>query len=99
MHRSLSSPRSTTSARSGCSTTTATAPSSGTATATVAYTRWILREHGITLAGPAPRSFMPPATKELMRGEAAASLPILLEDLATWVDIDTLACLLAPFKH
>ncbi len=64
-----------------------------------AYTRWILREHGITLAGPAPRSFMPPVTKELMRGEAAASLPILLEDLATWVDIDTLACLLAPFKH
>ena len=63
-----------------------------------AYTRWILREHGIALAGPAPRSFMPPVTKELMRGEAAASLPILLEDLATWVDIDTLACLLAPLS-
>jgi len=34
---------------------------------------------------------MPPVTKELMRGEAAGSVPILLEDLATWVDIDTLA--------
>lgn len=55
------------------------------------YTRWILREHGITLSGPAPRSFMPPVPADVLRGEAAASLPTLLGDLASWIDIDTLA--------
>jgi hypothetical protein len=55
------------------------------------YTRWILREHGVTLTGPEPRSFMPPVPADLLRAEAAASLPTLLDDLATWVDIDRLA--------
>ncbi|WP_051441530.1 aminoglycoside adenylyltransferase domain-containing protein [Arthrobacter sp. H14] len=55
------------------------------------YTRWILREHGITLTGPVPRSFMPVVAADLLRREAATSLPTLLEDLATWIDIDTLA--------
>lgn len=56
-----------------------------------AYTRWILREHGLVLAGPQPRSFMSPVPATILRGEAATSLPTLLDDLATWVDIDTLA--------
>ena len=56
-----------------------------------ACTRWILREHGITLSGPAPRSFMPVVPAAVLRREAAASLPTLLDDLATWIDIDTLA--------
>jgi hypothetical protein len=55
------------------------------------YTRWILREHGITLAGPAPRSFMPLVPAQLLRREAAASLAALVADIATWVDIDSLA--------
>jgi hypothetical protein len=55
------------------------------------YTRWILREHGITLVGPAPASFMPAVPAELLRREAAASLTTLTADLATWVDIDSLA--------
>ncbi len=55
------------------------------------YTRWILREHGICLTGPLPRSFMPRVPAEVMRSEAAASLPTLLEDLATWIDIDAIA--------
>ena len=55
------------------------------------YTRWILREHGITLIGPAPRSFMAGVPADLLRHEAAASLPTLLDDLATWIDLDTLA--------
>ncbi|NYJ07589.1 aminoglycoside adenylyltransferase domain-containing protein [Petropleomorpha daqingensis] len=55
------------------------------------YTRWILREHGIALTGPEPRSFLPPVPADLLRAEAAASLPTLLDDLATWVDIDALA--------
>ena len=55
------------------------------------YTRWILREHGITLTGPSPRSFITAVPADFLRREAAASLPTLLDDLATWIDIDTLA--------
>jgi Domain of unknown function (DUF4111) len=55
------------------------------------YTRWILREHGITLSGPTPQSFMAAVPVGILRREAAASLPTLLDDLATWIDIDTVA--------
>jgi hypothetical protein len=55
------------------------------------FTRWILREHGITLTGPAPRSIIAAVPAEFLRREAAASLPTLLDDLATWIDIDALA--------
>lgn len=55
------------------------------------YTRWILREYGITLTGPAPRSFIAAVPADFLRREAAASLPTLLDDLATWIDIDALA--------
>jgi hypothetical protein len=56
-----------------------------------AYTRWILREHGITLIGPPPRSFMPVVPPEVLRDEAAVSLATLLDDLAGWIDIDSVA--------
>jgi hypothetical protein len=56
-----------------------------------AYTRWILREHGLTLTGPTPESCMLAVPELVLRHEAAESLPTLLTDLATWVDIDTLA--------
>lgn len=55
------------------------------------YVRWILREHGITLTGPKPASFMPVVPAGVLRHEAAASLPALLDDLATWIDIDAVA--------
>jgi len=55
------------------------------------YTRWILREHGIVLVGPEPRSFMPPVPEELLRAEAAAAIPSLVDDMATWLDIDAIA--------
>ncbi len=55
------------------------------------FTRWILREHGITLTGPEPRSFMPPVPPDLLRQEAAAAIPTLVDDLADWVDIDAIA--------
>jgi hypothetical protein len=55
------------------------------------YTRWILREHGIVLVGPEPRSFMPPVPEELLRAEAAAAIPSLVDDMATWLDIDSIA--------
>ncbi len=56
-----------------------------------ACTRWILREHGITLTGPAPGSFMPVVPAAALRTEAAASLPTLLDDLTPWIHIDTVA--------
>lgn len=56
-----------------------------------AYTRWILREHGITLTGAAPRTFIPVLSPDLLRHEATASLPTLLDDLSTWTDIDSVA--------
>ncbi|MBO1756558.1 DUF4111 domain-containing protein [Allobranchiibius sp. CTAmp26] len=55
------------------------------------YTRWILREHGIILAGPAPRSFMPVVPAQLLRRESRSEISTLLDDLASWVDIDTIA--------
>ncbi len=56
-----------------------------------AYTRWILREHGIVLTGPEPRSFMPPVPADALRAESSAQIATLLDDLATWLDIDALA--------
>ena len=55
------------------------------------YTRWILREHGITLSGPRPQTFVAAVPPSQLRREAASSLPTLLDDLATWIDIDTIA--------
>lgn len=55
------------------------------------YTRWILREHGITLTGPEPWTFMPVVPAALLRQEAAAALPSLLDELFTWIDIDNVA--------
>ena len=56
-----------------------------------AYTRWILREHGIVLTGPAPPTFMSPISEESLRAEAAAAIHTLIADLATWLDIDAIA--------
>ena len=56
-----------------------------------AYTRWILRERGITLAGPEPATWMAPVPSAVLRRESATALPTLLADLATWVDLDALA--------
>ena len=56
-----------------------------------AYTRWILREHGIVLTGPEPRSFMPPVPEDALRARIGRPVATLLDDLATWLDIDALA--------
>lgn len=56
-----------------------------------AYTRWILRERGLTLVGPAPPTWMDEVPPTALREESRAALPTLLEDLATWVDIDAAA--------
>jgi len=56
-----------------------------------AYTRWILREHGTTLTGPDQHTFMLPVPAAALRREAAEALPRLLDDLATWIDLDSIA--------
>jgi hypothetical protein len=56
-----------------------------------AYTRWIVREHGITLIGPEPRSFMAPVPGAVLQAEAFAALPRLLADVTSWIDIDRVA--------
>ena len=55
-----------------------------------AYTRWILRERGLTLTGPAPTTWMAEVPSATLRQESRAALPTLLADLATWVDIDAI---------
>lgn len=56
-----------------------------------AYTRWILRERGLTLVGPDPRAWMEDVPQAALRHESGAALPTLLEDLATWIDIEAIA--------
>jgi hypothetical protein len=56
-----------------------------------AYTRWILRERGLTLAGPVPATWMEEVPPTALRRESRTALPTLLADLATWVDIDAIA--------
>jgi Aminoglycoside adenylyltransferase, C-terminal domain len=56
-----------------------------------AYTRWILREHGITLAGPPPPTWMAVVPAASLRRECRTALPTLLDGLATWIDLDAIA--------
>jgi hypothetical protein len=56
-----------------------------------AYTRWILRERGLTLAGPEPTTWMESVPEPVLRQESKAAMPTLLDDLATWIDIDAVA--------
>jgi hypothetical protein len=55
------------------------------------FVRWILRAHGITLVGPDARAFVEPVPPEAIRREAAMAIPTMMDDLATWIDIDNLA--------
>jgi Domain of unknown function (DUF4111)/Nucleotidyltransferase domain len=38
------------------------------------HVRWILRERGIVITGPDPKTFLPPISIEALRGEAASSI-------------------------
>ena len=53
------------------------------------WTRWTLRERGITLDGPPPATLVDPVPPRALRARMRAALPTLLDDLATWVDIET----------
>jgi hypothetical protein len=48
------------------------------------WTRWILREHGITLVGPCPVELMDPVPDEVLRSSARDALATLTMDVLTW---------------
>jgi hypothetical protein len=55
------------------------------------YTRWILREHGIAMTGPEPRSSLAPIRSEFLRAEARAAIGTLKADIEAWIDIERIA--------
>lgn len=52
------------------------------------FTRWILRERGITLAGPDPKTLIDPVPPQAMRARMLADLATMLPDLRTWAPSD-----------
>ena len=48
------------------------------------WTRWILREHGITLVGPCPVQLMEPVPDDVLRDSARAGLATLTDDVLGW---------------
>jgi hypothetical protein len=53
--------------------------------------RWSLRERGVVLAGPDPKTLVDPVPPEALRARMRRDLPRLLDDLATWIDIELVA--------
>lgn len=49
-----------------------------------AFVRWLTREHGITLAWPAPAELIDVVPPEAMREEMRAALPTVVPDLLSW---------------
>ncbi|WP_229856722.1 aminoglycoside adenylyltransferase domain-containing protein [Nocardioides flavus (ex Wang et al. 2016)] len=48
------------------------------------WTRWIVREHGITLVGPCPAQLMDPVPDEVLRERARTTLATLSEEVEAW---------------
>jgi hypothetical protein len=48
------------------------------------WTRWILREHGITLVGPCPVELLDPVPADVLRDSARAGLATLADDVLGW---------------
>jgi hypothetical protein len=57
-----------------------------------AWTRWILRERGIALAGPRPVEVVDPVPPGVLRERARATLPTLVDDLGGWCPPDIAWC-------
>ncbi|EXG81104.1 aminoglycoside adenylyltransferase domain-containing protein [Cryptosporangium arvum] len=53
-----------------------------------AHTRWILHNHGITLAGPPAASLVDAPPPGALRDEARAALPHLVAETRTWAPFD-----------
>ena len=48
------------------------------------WTRWILREHGITLVGPCPVGLLEPVPEDVLREHARRALSTLTDDILGW---------------
>lgn len=57
-----------------------------------AWTRWILREHGVTLVGPHPRDLVDPVPPEVLREQARAGLATLADDVLAWCPPEVAWC-------
>lgn len=52
------------------------------------YVRWILRERGVALAGPATTDLIDTVPPEAMRGEMRKQIPSIVPDLLSWATLD-----------
>ena len=52
------------------------------------HTRWILRHHGITIAGPQVADLVDEVPPQALRDEARTALPEVLTELRTWAPFD-----------
>ena len=52
------------------------------------HTRWILRNHGIVLAGPPPGELVADVPEQALRDAARAELPGTLDGIRAWADMD-----------
>ncbi len=50
--------------------------------------RWTLREHGLVLAGPAPRDFMDPVPAAALRARSREDLVTVVPDILSWATLD-----------
>ncbi|WP_210443268.1 aminoglycoside adenylyltransferase domain-containing protein [Nocardioides sp. SYSU D00065] len=57
-----------------------------------AWTRWILREHGITLVGPCPVELVDAVPEDVLRERARAALATLSDDVLRWCPPDVAWC-------
>lgn len=56
------------------------------------WTRWILREHGITLVGPCPADLVDPVPAQVLRDAARAGLAAITDDVLGWCPPDVAWC-------
>ena len=50
--------------------------------------RWILREHGVTLAGPTTSQLVDPIPRGVLRGDMHREIPTFIPDLLGWISMD-----------
>ena len=51
-------------------------------------TRWLLRERGVTLAGPPPASLVDPVPAEALRARMRETIPAFAAGFASWMTLD-----------
>jgi hypothetical protein len=51
--------------------------------------RWILREHGVTLAGPSPRDLVDEVGPDVLRAKMREEAEDFLSGMLTWIELDS----------